>query len=160
MVATVFLYGIVQVLVGIPGAFSIVTRRKPLHSACQLKRILRYFDSVLHVLGGGWCAVLLGSLGSLRCSCGSEQIPAFLGHKQGPASLAGAIVCVIILAAYCIFQVRILQCKHLGDCFRIMPCIGSRTLSRRTPSTQGLYHSGVLNRGFEQRAQAAVTMAT
>jgi hypothetical protein len=34
------------------------------------------------------------------------QVPAFLGQKEGIATLIGAIICLVTLVAYCVFQVR------------------------------------------------------
>lgn len=39
-------------------------------------------------------------------ACMHAQVPAFLGQKEGIAALIGAIVCLITLVAYCVFQVR------------------------------------------------------
>ena len=65
-------------------------------------------------------------------------MPSFLGTKKGPAALAGAIVCLVMLAAYCVFQVR------SGHCFTRRLAIGMSPLPDSIEKI--MHHASMLGR--------------
>ena len=92
MVASVGLYAIVQVQ-----AVQLSAPPEPVRRRCQ---------GAHH-----WPARL--KKGAAHAAC---KVPAFLGQKEGIASLIGAIVCLVMLVAYCIFQVP----RHRSQLFHIL----------------------------------------